>query len=78
MSKERGRRKLMLRLPDIRHLLANKTSEALAEMFESYDLAADALERFRSKNPREDKLVSEYEQLCREIEQEVVVYCKNR
>nr|WP_246740122.1 hypothetical protein [Rhizobium anhuiense] len=46
MSKERGRRKLMLRLPDIRHLLESMTSEALAEMFESYDLAVDALERF--------------------------------
>jgi hypothetical protein len=78
MSKERGRRKLMLRLPDIRHLLADMTSEALAEMFESYDLAVDALERFRSKSPREEKMISEYEQLCRDIEQEVVVYCKNR
>ncbi|MGZ2486306.1 hypothetical protein ACVITL_004891 [Rhizobium pisi] len=78
MSKERGRRKLMLRLPDIRHLLESVTSEALAEMFESYDLAVDALERFRSRSPRDEKLIVEYEQLCREIEQEVVVYCKNR
>ncbi|OWV91309.1 hypothetical protein ATY75_14135 [Rhizobium sp. N122] len=78
MSQERGRRKLMLRLPDIRHLLASITSEALAEMFESYDLAVDALERFRNRSPREEGLISEYEQLCREIEQEVVVYCKDR
>ncbi|MFS2177921.1 hypothetical protein ACCC98_18560 [Rhizobium pisi] len=78
MSKERGRRKLMLRLPDIRHLLESVTSEALAEMFESYDLAVDALERFRSRSPRDEKLIIEYEQLCHEIEQEVVVYCKNR
>lgn len=78
MNKERGRRKLMLRLPDIRHLLESMTSETLAEMFESYDLAVDALERFRSKSPREEKLIIEYEQLCREIEQEVIVYCKNR
>ncbi|KEC72017.1 hypothetical protein RLPCCGM1_c3389 [Rhizobium leguminosarum bv. phaseoli CCGM1] len=47
-------------------------------MFESYDLAVDALERFRNKSPREEGLISEYEQLCHEIEQEVVVYCKNR
>ncbi|APO76436.1 hypothetical protein AM571_CH03645 [Rhizobium etli 8C-3] len=78
MSRERGRRKLMLRLPDIRHLLAGMSSEALGEMFEAYDLAVDALDRFRNQSPREDKLISEYEQLCREIEQEVVVYCKDQ
>lgn len=78
MSRERGRRKLMLRLPDIRHLLANITGETLGEMFEAYDLAVDALDRFRTQSPREDKLIKEYEQLCREIEQEVVVYCTAR
>ncbi|EJZ20237.1 hypothetical protein NE852_27040 (plasmid) [Rhizobium sp. Pop5] len=78
MSRERGRRKLMLRLPDIRHLLVAMTNETLGEMFEAYDLAVDALERFRIQRPREDKLVKEYEQLCYEIEQEVVVYCTRR
>ncbi|MBW9054445.1 hypothetical protein [Rhizobium mesosinicum] len=78
MSQERGRRKLMLRLPDIRHLLADITNETLSELFESYDLAVDALDRFRTQNPREDKLVVEYEELCRDIEQEVVVYCTSR
>jgi len=78
MSRERGRRKLMLRLPDIRHLLAEITSETLGEMFEAYDLAVDALDRFRIQRPREDELITEYEQLCREIEQEVVVYCTSR
>lgn len=78
MSQERGRRKLMLRLPDIRHLLAGITSETLGELFEAYDLAVDALDRFRTQSPREDKLVQEYEELCLEIEQEVVVYCTSR
>ncbi|WP_434733583.1 hypothetical protein NL154_03570 [Rhizobium sp. YTUHZ044] len=78
MSQERGRRKLMLRLPDIRHLLADVANETLGELFEAYDLAVDALARFRTQNPREDKLVAEYEELCRDIEQEVVVYCTNR
>ncbi|MBX5222252.1 hypothetical protein HJC02_15515 [Rhizobium sp. NLR4a] len=75
MSRERGRRKLMLRLPDVRHRLADVTSETLGEMFEAYDLAVDALDRFRNERPREDTLITEYEQLCREIEQEVVAYC---
>ena len=78
MSRERGRRKLMLRLPDIRHLLAGVSSEALGEMFEAYDLAVAALDRFRNQWPREEKLVTEYEQICREIEQEIVVYCTER
>jgi hypothetical protein len=78
MSQERGRRKLMLRRPDIRHLLADKTSDALGELFEAYDLAVDALDRFRTQSPREDKLVKEYEELCRDIEQDVVVYCTGR
>ena len=68
----------MLRLPDIRHRLADMTTEAFGELFEAYDLAVDALDRFRTQKPREDKLITEYEQLCREIEQEVVVYCRDR
>ncbi|WP_112545371.1 hypothetical protein LVY75_03695 (plasmid) [Sinorhizobium sp. B11] len=78
MSRERGRRKLMLRLPDIRHRLSGIASETLGEMFEAYDLAVDALDRFRNQRPREDRLITEYEQLCLEIEQEVLVYCTDR
>ncbi|QFY59357.1 hypothetical protein FZ934_02230 [Rhizobium grahamii] len=78
MSRERGRRKLMLRLPDIRHILGNIASEPLGEMFEAYDLAVDALDRFRVQTPQELRLITEYEQLCEEIEQEVVVYCTGR
>ncbi|MGR9171071.1 hypothetical protein [Rhizobium sp. KDH_Rht_773_N] len=78
MSRERGRRKLMLRLPDIRHRLVGMTNETLGEMFEAYDLAVDALDRFRNQHPREDRLIAEYEQLCLEIEREIVVYCSDR
>ncbi|AJD42508.1 hypothetical protein RGR602_CH03192 [Rhizobium gallicum bv. gallicum R602sp] len=75
MSRERGRRKLMLRLPDIRQVLAGQANETLGEIFESYDLAVDALDRFRKQSPRKEALIREYEQLCREIEQEVLIYC---
>lgn len=74
MSQERGRRKLMLRLPDIRRLLARMVTE----MLEAYDLAGDALDRFRKQSPKEENLIREYEQLCREIEQEVLIYCTSR
>ena len=42
MSRERGRKKLMLRMPEIRHFLASPASETLSDHFESYDLAADS------------------------------------
>lgn len=78
MSQERGRRKLMLWLPNIRHLLAGMVTETLGEMLEAYDLAGDALDRFRKQSPKEENLIREYEQLCREIEQEVLIYCTSR
>lgn len=78
MSRERGRRKLMLRLPDIRHHLEKMSGETLDEMFEVYDLAVDALDRFRRQGASEEKLVIEYEQICREIEQEILLYCTAR
>lgn len=75
MNRERGRRRLMLRLPDIRHVLAGVPTEALGDMFESYALAADALDRFRSELPLKESLIAEYSELCDEIEQEVILYC---
>lgn len=78
MSRERGRSRLMLRLPGIRNILADETTEALGEMFESYALAADALDRFRKHSPGEEILIREYAELCREIEQEVLLYCATR
>lgn len=68
----------MLRLPDIRHRLAGISNETLGEMFDAYDLAVDTLDRFRTQRPSEDRLITEYEQLCLEIEQEVAVYCADR
>jgi hypothetical protein len=44
-------------------------------MFESYALAADALDRFRSELPLQESLIAEYSELCHEIEQEVILYC---
>ncbi len=78
MMREHGRRRLMLRLPDIRQVLAEEPTEALNEMFESYALAADALDRFRQQMPKPEALIAEYSQLCRDIEQEVMIYCSGQ
>jgi len=51
MSRERGRETLMLNAPEIRHCPAFSVSETLGELFESHDLAACALERFRAVSP---------------------------
>lgn len=75
MGKEAGRRKLMLRLPEFRRALAGQASEELGEIFEAYDLASNALDRFRRQHPRQQTLINEYEQVCREIEEEAAVYC---
>lgn len=73
MSRERGRKKLMMRLPWVRDVLALQATETLFELFESYDLATDALDGFRSAGDK--TRIEEYEVLCQEIEQEVMVYC---
>ncbi len=43
MSKERGRKQLMLKVPEVRHFLASPANETLGDLFESYDLAVSAL-----------------------------------
>ena len=78
MSRDRGRKKLMLKVPEVRHFLAFPASETLSELFESYDLAVSALEHFRAARPADEVLILEYERLCRDIEEEVVLYCDGR
>jgi len=78
MSRDRGRKKLMLKVPEVRHVLALPASETLSELFESYDLALSALERFRAASPADEALILEYERLCSDIEEEVILYCNGR
>jgi hypothetical protein len=68
----------MLRLPAIRSVLSEQPTEMLGEMFEAYALAAEALDRFQKETPRQENMVAEYSELCREIEQEVTTYCADR
>jgi hypothetical protein len=68
----------MLRLPGIRACLSAEPSEALGDMFESYFLAADALDRLMRETPKQPSLIAEYTELCREIEQEVLIHCTDK
>ncbi|EJC81048.1 hypothetical protein Rleg4DRAFT_2718 [Rhizobium leguminosarum bv. trifolii WSM2297] len=74
-SKERGRKKLMLKLPALRDQLQLLPNDAIDELFESYELATTALDRFSFNAEANSKLIAEYEQLCRDIEAEVVALC---
>ena len=72
-----GLRRLMLKLPAHRQQLQSLTglppSPLLGELFEAYDEACTALERFRQSN---DPLVQEYEAVCAELEAEIILELK--
>ncbi|ARM90141.1 hypothetical protein RHEC894_CH03888 [Rhizobium sp. CIAT894] len=70
-NKERGRKKLMLKLPALRDRLRLLSNDTINELFESYELATSALDHFSSHSEANSKLIAEYEQLCSDIEAEV-------
>ncbi|MBB4238887.1 hypothetical protein [Rhizobium esperanzae] len=73
--KERGRKKLMLKLPALRDQLRLLSNDTINELFESYELATSALDRFSSNLETNSKLIAEYRQLCSDIEAEVEGLC---
>ncbi|EJC77602.1 hypothetical protein Rleg10DRAFT_6310 [Rhizobium leguminosarum bv. trifolii WSM2012] len=73
-NKEGGRKKLMLKLPALREQLRLLSNDAIDDLFESYELATTALERFSFNLESNSKLIAEYKQLCSDIEAEVEVY----
>ena len=69
---ERGRAKLMLRLPALRSELSQTRKPWLDELCEAYEVATAALEKFRHSNHENDRaLIPEYETFCAEIEADV-------
>jgi hypothetical protein len=72
---QRGLWRLMLKLPAIRgrlQLIAPTTTN-LNEMFEAYEEANVALERFlRDRDGGSSPLIKEYEALCADIESDVI------
>lgn len=72
-SVERGRSRLMLKLPELRSNLSKIKEPWLDELCEAYDLASTALEHFRHSSIESDQaLIPEYEILCREIEADIL------
>ncbi len=71
----RGLWRLMLKLPAVRGRLQifSQRSSALSDLFEAYEDASSALERFQRDQHRQDgRLIQEYETVCVEIETEVI------
>jgi hypothetical protein len=71
-SARRGLWRLILKLPALRgqlQIIAAQTTD-LNELFEAYEMAASALERFRKEEDR--TRVREYETVCSAIEEDVI------
>lgn len=74
---QRGLLKLMLKLPALRgqlQLLSMKNA-SVASLCEAYEEASSMLDRQRRRDPLDQSIISEYELICREIEEEVISIC---
>lgn len=67
----------MLKLPALRGQLQLLTAKnmPLASLCEAYDEADAMLDRQRRRDPQDTSMVSEYELICLEIEEEVISIC---
>jgi hypothetical protein len=73
---ERGAKRLMLRLPALRHqieaLIRNSEIYALCAAFDDATITLDRLRKEKASIV----IIRDYEQICAEIESEVVTLCK--
>ncbi len=76
-AKQRGLLKLMLKLPALRGQLQllSVRNMPFASLCEAYDEADSMLDRQRRRDPQDTSMVSEYELICLEIEEEVISIC---
>jgi hypothetical protein len=74
----RGLLKLMLKMPALRGQLQvlSAKDEGILSLCGAFDDATDTLERLRRVNPeRHHDIILEYENICAEIEQEIIEIC---
>lgn len=67
-----GRARLALALPRHREQLRSLKDHHLDDLLEAYALAAQALDGLLREVPRRDELVREYQDLCLDLQTEVV------
>jgi hypothetical protein len=74
----RGLLKLMLKMPALRKQLQllSAGNEGILSLCGAFDDATDTLERLRRVDPeRHHTIILEYENICAEIEQDIVKIC---
>ncbi|MDE1991093.1 MAG: hypothetical protein KGI75_01255 [Rhizobiaceae bacterium] len=79
-AEQRGLWKLMLKLPALRGRLqlVAAHSQSVRGLCEAYDEASSMLERLRNSRVPSDKvMIAEYENICSEIETEIIQYFLN-
>lgn len=74
---QRGLLKLMLKLPALRAQLQllSARNQSLASLCEAYEEASSMLDRQWKRETLDHSMISEYELICREIEEEVLSIC---
>lgn len=79
-TRESGLWKLMLKLPAVRGKLQllSARDDPIVHLFEAYDDACLTLQRLRSATgDKNAPMIKEYENVCLEIEADVIDYCLN-
>ncbi|KPH04905.1 hypothetical protein FHX14_002068 [Rhizobium sp. BK619] len=69
--REAGRRRLAMRLPEMRKLIMEARDPWQLQLFEAYQMAIEARDSVR-KRRFDPKLVQEYDETCFEIEKHVI------
>ncbi len=67
-----GRARLCLVLPRHREQLRSARNPTLYDLFESYALAAQTVDKLLKEQPRREQLVNEYQMICLDLQAEVV------
>jgi hypothetical protein len=67
-----GRARLGMVLPRHRRSLLTTKDQRLDDLFECYALASTMLDTLQRELPRRQVLIEEYEEICRELQVEVV------
>jgi len=69
-----GRARLAMALPRHRAKLRETRDQGLLDLFESYALASSKLESLSREYPRRPDLISEYQEICHDLQAEVVAW----
>ncbi len=67
-----GKARLAMALPRHRQQLRETRNQRLFDLFETYALASTKLDNLLRELPRQEDLISEYRQICLDLQAEVI------